>query len=122
MTNITSYEYWNEVESLAKSIIADAMAENDNDKDAAMDDINDSRLHATIDGHQWVIYTAYNLDVYQHSENSDYFIDNFGNDEAGAILKDRGLDGLHAVIAFYALYADVQDKINELADEIEGAA
>ena len=122
MTEITSSEYWTEVQSLADSIASEAMADNDNDREAAEEDINDSRLHETIDGHQWIIYNAYNLPVMQFSDNADYYIDNFGGDDAGHILKERGIDGLHTVIAFWALYADVQDRLSDALDVLEEAA
>lgn len=121
MSELSSIEYRNEISSIAENLATEAMADNDNDRQAAEDDINDSRLHETIDGHKWVIYNAYNADVMRHSENNDYFIDNFGNEEAGNILKDRGLDGLHNVIAFYCMYADVQDKLSDALDAVEEA-
>ena len=119
MSNITSSQYWNEVQSLAVSIAEDAMSYYDNNRDEAEELINDSLLHETIDGHQWIIYNAYNLDVYQHSDNSDYYIDNFGGDDAAYVLKEKGLDGLHQALAFWSLYADVQDKIDEALDGVE---
>ncbi|UNY40382.1 hypothetical protein KLEP7_gp80 [Pseudaeromonas phage vB_PpeM_ KLEP7] len=119
MSNITSSQYWNEVQSLAGSIAEDAMSQCANNRGDAEELINDSLLHEMIDGHQWIIYCAYNLDVYQHSENSDYYIDNFGGDEAAYVLKEKGLDGLHQALAFWSLYADVQDKISDALDEVE---
>ena len=119
MSNITSSQYWNEIQSMAVSIAEDAMSSCDNNRDEAKELINDSLLFETIDGHQWVIYYAYNLDVYQHSNNPDYYIDNFGGDDAALVLKEKGLDGLHNVLAFWSLYADVQDKIEEALDGVE---
>ena len=119
MSNITSSQYWNEIQSLAVSIAEDAMVSCDNNRDEAEELINDSLLHETIDEHQWIIYYAYNLNVYQHSDNSDYYIDNFGGDDAAYVLKEKGLDGLHQALAFWALYADVQDKIGEALDGVE---
>ena len=119
MSNITSSQYWNDVQSLAVSIAEDAMSYCDNNREEAEELINDSLLHETIDGHQWIIYYAYNLDVYQYSDNSDYYIDNFGGDDATYVLKEKGLDGLHQALAFWALYADVQDKIGEALDGVE---
>lgn len=121
MTDITATAYWNEIKSLAESIASEAMADNDKDRSAAEDDINDTRLHETIDGHQWVIYNSYNVDVMRQSGNPDYYIDNFGADDAGNVLKERGIDGLHNVIAFWCMYADVQDRIPDALDEIEEA-
>ena len=119
MSNITSSQYWNEVQSLAVSIAEDAMSYCGNNRKDAEELIIDSLLHETIDGHQWIIYYAYNLDVYQHSDNSDYYIDNFGGDDASYVLKEKGLDGLHQALAFWSLYADVQDKISEALDGVE---
>ena len=116
---ITSAQYYNEVNSLAEIIAEEAMQQSDNDRSDAEELINDSLLHEAIDGHQWIIYYAYNLDVYQHSDNSNYLIDNLGNEYAGTILQEKGLDGLHCALAFWALYADVQEKISDALDEIE---
>lgn len=114
---ITSAQYWNEVNSLAQMIAEEAMQQADNDRSDAEELINDSLLHETIDGHQWIIYYAYNLDVYQHSDNSSYMIDNIGG--ASEILEEKGLNGLHCALAFWALYADVQEKIADALDEVE---
>ena len=119
MSNITSSQYWTEVKSLANQIAEDAMAQCDNNRDEAEELITDSLMHETIGAHQWVIYNAYNLDVLQYSDNSEYYIDNFGADDTALILKERGLNGLHQDLAFYALFADVQEKISEALDELE---
>lgn len=119
MSNITSSQYWIEVQSLANQIAQDAMVQCDNDRNDAEELINDSLMHETIGAHQWIIYNAYNLDVYQYSDNSDYYIDNFGTDDAAIVLKEAGLNGLHLALAFYALYADVQEKIDDALNEIE---
>ena len=119
MSEMSAKEYWDEIQSIADSMAEEAMADNDNDRSAAEDDINDSRLHETVDGHRWVIYSAYNADVMRHSDNTDYYIDNFGGDEAGHVLKESGLDGLHNVIAFWCMYADVQDKLSDALDAVE---
>lgn len=117
MSQITPNEYMKEIQELAESIVKGALADNDNDKAAALEEISDTRLHETIDGHQWIIYNAYNLDVIRHSDNSDYYIDNFGNEEAGEVLKRNGLDGLHTAIAYYAMYADTQELISDEMDK-----
>ena len=115
---MNSQEYWTEVESIADTIACETMADNDNDRDAAEEEINE-RLHETIDGHQWVIYYSYNLDVIKHSDNDEYYSDNFGAESLAESLDSGGLDMLHCHIAFWALYADVQDKIGNALDEYE---
>ena len=120
MSNITSLsQYWNEVQDLAVSIAEDAMSQCDNSREEAEELINDSLLFETVSAHQWIIYNAYNLDVLQYSGNSDRYIDEFGIDDVALVLKERGLDGLHQSLAFWALYADVQEKIGEAIDEVE---
>ena len=119
---MNSHEYWKEVNELAATIVSESMEESDNDRDAAEELINDSRLHETIDGHQWIIYYTYNLDVLKYSDNAEYYQDNFGAESLVASLEDGGINTLHCHMAFWALYADVQDKIADLLDEYEAAA
>ena len=125
MSQFSSVEYWKEVSSIAACLVSESADYNDCntidtfDRDTVLEYINDSALHETIDGHQWVIYYAYNLSVLEYSNNEDYMVDNFGNDEAGAILKEKGLSGLHSALAFWALYADVYDALDNALDEYE---
>jgi len=116
-------DYYSEVNAIAEALVSEAMAEHDNDAEQAMESIVDSRLHETIDGHQWVIYYNYNLSIIKHSDNVDYMIDNMGLESAGEALQSGGLNGLHQAIAYWALYADVsellQDKMNEYIDSLE---
>ncbi len=121
MSEITCNEYWVEVQNIADNLVSEAMADNDNDRDKAEEDIFDSRLHETIDGHQWVIYDSYNLDVIKHSDNPNYYADNFGAKSLSTSLEN-GLDTLHCHIAFWALYADVSDKLSDALDTYEIAA
>lgn len=110
-------EYYNEVNSIAENLIAEAMAEYENDADSAMDDINDTRLFETIDSHQWIIYNSYNLKVIEYSDNDEYMIDNMGEESAGEALKNGGLSRLHQALAFWAMYADVQELLQDKMDE-----
>ena len=119
MSEITASEYWEEIEGLAANIAAEAMQEAEGDRDAAEDIIDNDLLHETINSHQWIIYYAYNLDVIKHSNNENYAIDTFGGEYLADILKNKGLNDLHTAIAFWAMYADVQDKTNDALDELE---
>ena len=119
MSEITHYEYWKEVEELAEMLVTEQMDYADNDREAAEEAINDHALHETIDGHQWIIYNAYNLDVIKWSDNADYYADNFGGDDLAAVMKEGGLDRVHTVVAFFAMYADVQDKLESAFDDYE---
>lgn len=104
MGEITQSQYWTEVQELAENCVEEA-AEYDRD----LGDV----LHETIDGHQWVIYYAYNADVIKHTDNESYAEENFGTEAyAGKSYSDIG-----TIVAFWALYADVSEKAYDLAQE-----
>ena len=113
-------EYWKEINNIAETIAEEAMEQSGNDTTEAKEIINDSLLHETIDGHQWVIYYSYNLDVLKHSDNEEYMIDNLGG--ASEVLDSSGLNGLHSALAYWAMYADVQEIIRDKLDIIEDLA
>lgn len=119
MNNLSSFTYWQEINSIAANLVHEAMQDNENVKDEAWEQINDTDLHQAIDQHQWVIYTQYNLQVLQFSENSEYMVDEMGADSAGQVLKENGLTGLHAALAFWAMYADVQSVLERTFEEYE---
>ncbi len=126
--NITEQEYNKEIESIAYTLIEEAMEysrENNSDydfedhKECALEYINESSLHQTVDSHQWIIYTAYALDVIQYSRNDEYMMDNFKAEALESALKDGGLNGLHTAIAFWCMYADIQESLDTEFDEYE---
>ena len=120
MTTInTSKDYFEIVDSMAHDLAAEAMQETDNNKDDALELLNDSLLHETIDGSEYVIYNHYHLPIIQYSDNCDYMADNLGDDCVAYALKNGGIQGLHQAIAYWALYADVQEVLEEKLDDIE---
>lgn len=125
---ITYQEYRKEINELAESVVSEAIDliryDGDEPNESEVEDcVNDTLLFETIDGHQWVIYYAYNDDVLNHSDNEDYMSFNFGDDMLGSILSESGFDTLKMQMAFWAMYADVQELIGEeiekqLAEEL----
>ena len=113
------HDYTQQIDAIANDLVREAMEQSDNDRDAAEELINDSLLHETIDGHQWVIYCAHNLSVLQYSHNDEYMLDNLGEDSAVEALKSGGLAGLHTALAYWAMYADVQEQLESALDEYE---
>lgn len=111
---MTNNEYWTEIADTAESLVAEAMDYCDHDRRAAEEYIHDRALFEAIDGHQWIIYNGYNLEVLQHSDNADYFEACIGG--ADEILREGGIDKLLEVMAFYAMYADVQDRLDDAFD------
>lgn len=115
---ITYSEYFKEVQAIATELVLEALNQSDNDSEQVMELINDGLLHEWIDGHKWVIYYAYNLPVLQHSNNAEYMVDNLGEDSAASTLKEGGLSGLHCALAFWAMYADIQDILSDTMDDV----
>ena len=115
---MNSQQYWKEITEIAEQLVWYAMNEyeDENNREAAEEVINDSLLHETIDGHQWVIYYTHSLDVMKYSGNTDYLIENFGAEDAGNILAEGGIESLHQAIAFWAMYCDVQEKLEQAFD------
>ena len=46
-------------------------------------------------------------------------IDNLGADSAAESLKNNGLRGLHTALAYWAMYADVQEQLESAFDSFE---
>jgi hypothetical protein len=115
MNNI---EYDTEIKAIAACLVEDAMEHHDNDKEAALEAINDSWLHQTIDGHQWVIYYSYNHDVLRHSRNSEEYESVYDDDGLGALVREKGVNSLHMMMAYFAMYADVQQALDDAFEEI----
>jgi hypothetical protein len=122
ITNV--YDYRQAVLYVADSVINainEAIAYNDCewDQDSVEEFLNDSCLHEQIDQSEWIIYTRHHLPIIQHADNIDYAIDNFGTEWAGETLKEVGLDGLHSGIAFWALYEDVKDIVQDIINDTD---
>lgn len=114
MSDITYQTYWQEVLSLAESTLQEVTDEHpDASEDELREDLQE-RLWETVDGHQWVIYTANHYPVLHYSNNDAYAIEEWGTDgliEDGQLRTDR--------LAFGALYADVSEKLWELFEKRE---
>lgn len=100
--DITASDYWNEIRSIAENVKQD-VRENEGDVSEA--------VHDAIDGHQWVIYTGYNLDVLKHCSDESAGIDE-GLIDANAALAEGGLSKLTAQLAYCAMERDVYDELD----------
>lgn len=90
---MTASEYWEEIEALAKSIPREARERGDDPSDV---------LHETIDGHQFVIYTAEAREVLAHSPNDSAIFDEMGEQT----VSDWGT--IFSQAAYFAMCADVR--------------
>jgi len=119
--NISHSEYWKEVSNLAESMLGEALQDNGNDLEVAKEEIQDYRLHETIDGHMWIIYTTYHTDIAEHSHNEDYYKYIYCSESLGEMVYNGGVEALQMTIAFFAFQADVQYKLQKLFEEKEAA-
>lgn len=87
--------------------------------DSIEDFVNDELLHSVVDGSEFAIYNHYHMPIIMQSSNDEYYIDNFGTESAGEVLKQSGLSGLHSSIAFFAMYADVKEELRDLLNEVD---
>ena len=116
MSNLefTSSEYHQEISDIADSLYSEALWQNDNDHDLAVEAIHDRLLNEIVDGHQWVIYTYSNGLIERFSDNANAFKDAYDNESIGALVADQGLDAVKPIIAYFAMYQDISDRLNEL--------
>lgn len=119
MSELSAHQYWTEIENIAKEIVNETMMANDNDREAAEDQCHDYVLHEWIDGHQWVIYYAYNDDVLRHTDSEDAYKDCYSNEDTGRLIAERGLDSFKTTMAYFAMYQDVSEKLADAFDSFE---
>lgn len=116
MSNLdfNSNQYHVEVSDIASDLYDEALEQNDNDHESAMDAIQDRMLHELVDGHRWIIYTYNNELVTRFSDNSEAYLDCYDNESIGQIVSDKGLDAVKPIIAYFAMYQDIISAIYEL--------
>jgi len=106
-------EYQTEINELAHDIWNEALEQSDNDKDEAEELIH-HYVHEAVDGHQWVIYNCYHTQVLQHAINDTAYLDVYDDAALGELVKDKGVDGLHMTMTYFAMTQDIQDAIYEV--------
>lgn len=106
MTMISQSEYYAEVCAVAQAVLTESRDESRDVQDV---------LFEAVDGHQWIIYTFYNLQVLTHSRNDAAYFDSFGP------LDASGFSDAVQKMAYAAFEQDVQDAIAELQNESEEA-
>lgn len=103
----TSQEYFKTVEFLATSIKDEW--KQDNDLEVF------ERIHELIEGNHYVIYYSANIEVLQASNNEDAF-----EDQGGELDTSKGWRSILTQVAYFAMWQDVMDKLEELGFDGEG--
>jgi len=115
MQNITQSEYNKEIQSLAQEIWREALEQANNDREDAYDLIYDV-THEYVDGHQWIIYSAYNQSVTECSYNPNAYQDIYDDTGLGQLVAEGGVSQLYRILAICAMHADVSEVVYGLAE------
>jgi hypothetical protein len=99
---MTNHEYRNEIKEIAISIDDAELWNETTDRS--------ERLHETIDGHKWIIYTRFHDDILLHTRSDNYGFDNGLIDTKISSIGES--ENLKAVIAFWAFYGDVESELS----------
>ena len=94
-------EYWETVDAIAQEIF-----EGDRSEEA---------IHERVDGNYWVIYTHAAHKVWEYSNNEDAVFD------LGSLGDVESSGDVLTVMAYYAMYEDVRERLEELKDEEDAA-
>jgi len=116
MNDITSFDYNTEISNLATDIFDELMNEHDNDLDEVEEALYD-RIHETVDSHEWIIYTYHNAFIVRFSSNEEAYRDFYDNESLGALVVEKGPEGLSLTMAFFAMAADLSEKCNAILEE-----
>lgn len=99
---MTQREYYEQIRAIAEEIRKEAEGDNEREHDL---------VHEAVDGHQWIIYTSYNLDVLKHSRNESAYFADFG-----ALEGCNSFSEVTVKLAYAAMSRDVFEALAELPE------
>lgn len=105
---IEKWEYEEEVERIAREALENERVYGQDAREAAWE---------IVDGHSWIIYSA-NAALIPTLASSDGAVLLDGQD-LNETYRERGLWGLHSMIAFACMLEDVQAQIDALRENAE---
>lgn len=105
MKSITSTNYYDECMSIATGIVEEFKEYGG--------DLHD-HAHEQVEGHQWIIYYAYNDDLLKHASDPDAWEQVYRNEEIGYLVTTEGMTGARSVQAYWAMLEDVNSALHEL--------
>jgi len=98
---ITTSEYEKELDALAEDIVDEAESEEE-----AME-----RVWEVVDGHQWIIYNAYNIPVIEAAKgDADDVTSEMGTD----IYSGKTFSEIATITTFYLMEQDLREKVYDL--------
>lgn len=104
---ITQREYNEEIARLAEAVYSEIRDDTG--------EISELAFQA-VDGHQWIIYTAYHQEVLSCTSNPDAWEDIYTNEDLGRIVAEDGLDAATQAQAFFSFEQDLNKALYELVE------
>ena len=108
---ITSSEYWTDIKDYATEIMEEAIEEDPQDPEEGID-LHD-RIHESVDGACWIIYTHRALKVMEYSDNTEAY------EDLGPIPEGKSWPEIVTYCAFWAMRQDVTDALQGLIETYE---
>ncbi len=112
-TIITQREYTNEVESIAEAVYQEVR-----DYGGELHEL----ASQAVDGHQWIIYTAYHAEILDCATNLDAYHDVYSDADIGRLVAESGISAAIQAQAFFAFEQDVNAALYELAEKYKFTA
>lgn len=113
---ITARGYFDRIIDIADCAVTNAFEQADNIEDAR-ELVYDCLLHEAVEGSGIAIYNRYHLPVLYYTANEDAW-EEFGDEGVTSALKEGGLTQMYAYLAYWAIYADVNDIIEETLERM----
>jgi hypothetical protein len=110
---MTETEYRAEIRSLAEEAITEARSGDHGIGERCREWLLEW-VHETLDGHQFVIYTAQAQAVVAISDNDGAYVENYGAD---GLVKDGSLNW--SALAYAAMEADLMDYLSRCVDDFD---
>ena len=105
--NITRASYRKEIRDLASNILEEVFTDDPDQSDSDFDEAVRERVWETADGHQWIIYYHYNIEVLRYSDNDDALFMMYG---------PQSFDGYQDALmkmANAAFYEDLSEAVGD---------
>lgn len=105
--------YTNEVESIAEAVYQEVR-----DYGGELHEL----ASQAVDGHQWIIYTAYHAEIISCATEPDAYQDVYTDADLGRLVAEGGVSAATQAQAFFAFEQDVNAALYELTDKYKFTA
>jgi hypothetical protein len=119
--NMTAAEYRTEIKNCAEIAIGETIQYFDHSIDSdAFEEELDREVWETADGHQWMIYTGYHMDVLRHADHEPEEWENYVNLRESPSYRDV-IQAMAFDVFYRDLYRAAFNQLEELRESREEA-